>query len=127
MSYVELNLIHHLMLGSRFLLIRTTVSVKYYNLSVMFTLSILKVMMEVQDKAYKFTDKTFSDEIKAEIKEIREEVEELKLSVKFVSISHDDFKTRLGTIDDEIRGIYLQVEGLNNNLNDGLEDLELET
>ena len=59
--------------------------------------------MELQDKALrKLTIKTFKDEIKAEIKEIRKEVEELKLSVKFVSASHDDFKTRLGKIDDEI-------------------------
>ena len=32
------------------------------------TMSILKDMMELQDKAYKFTVKTFTDEIKAEIK-----------------------------------------------------------
>ena len=89
-----------------------------------FTMSILKDMMELQDKAYKFTVKTFTDEIKAEIKEIRKEVEELKLFVKFVSASHDDFKTQLGKIDDEIRGVYRQVEGLNTNLNDGLEDME---
>ena len=88
------------------------------------TMSILKDMMELQDKAYKFTVKTFTDEIKAEIKEIRKEVEDLKLSVKFVSASHDDFKTQLGKIDDEIRGVYWQVEGLNTNLNDGLEDME---
>ena len=88
------------------------------------TMSILKDMMELQDKAYKFTVKTFTDEIKAEIKEIRKEVEDLKLSVKFVSANHDDFKTQLGKIDDEIRGVYRQVEGLNTNLNDGLEDME---
>ena len=89
------------------------------------TMSILKDMMELQDKAYKFTVKTFTDEIKAEIKEIRKELEDLKLSVKFVSTSHDDFKTQLGKIDDEIRGVYRQVKGLNTNLTDGPEDMEL--
>ena len=88
------------------------------------TMSILKDMMELQDKGYKFTVKTFTDQIKAEIKEIRKEVEDLKLSVNFVSANHDDFKTQLGKIDDEIRGVYRQVEGLNTNLNDGLEDME---
>ena len=76
------------------------------------TMSILKDMMELQDKAYKFTVKTFTDEIKAKIKEIRKEVEDLKLSVKFVSASHDDFKTQLGKIDDEMDLPPNQLVGL---------------
>ena len=49
------------------------------------TMSMLKEMLDLQQKSSKATIEVLVDGLKSEIKEIRKEQEELKLSVKFCS------------------------------------------
>ena len=88
------------------------------------TVSTLKNMLELQYKAYKSALKMFADELKAEVKEIRKEVDELKLSVNFMNANYEEMKTKHAKVDTEITAVYRQIEGLSQNLNEGLEALE---
>ena len=81
------------------------------------TMSMLKEMLELQQKSFKATIEVLVDGLKSEIKEIRKEQEELKLSVKFCSGKYEDSKKFLEKVDTEIKSI-------NKELNEGFEDLE---
>ena len=88
------------------------------------TVSTLKNMLELQDKAYKSALKMFVEELKVEVKEIRKEVDELKLSVNFMNANYEEMKTKHAKVETEITAVYCQIEGLSQNLNEGLEALE---
>ena len=88
------------------------------------TVSTLKNMLELQDKAYKSALKMFVEELKVEVKEIRKEVDELKLSVNFMNANYEEMKTKHAKVETEITAVYRQREGLSQNLNEGLEALE---
>ena len=88
------------------------------------TVSTLKNMLERQDKAYKSALKMFLEELKVEVKEIRKEVDELKLSVNFKNANYEEMKTKHAKVETEITAVYRQIEGLSQNLNEGLEALE---
>ena len=66
----------------------------------------------------------FVDELKVEVKEIRKEVDELKLAVNFMNGNYEEMKTKQTKVDTEITAVYRQIEGLSQNLNEGLEALE---
>ena len=84
------------------------------------TVSTLKNMLELQDKAYKSALKMLVDELKVEVKEIRKEVDELKLSVNFMNANYEEMKTKHAKVETEITVVYHQIEGLSQNLNEGL-------
>ena len=67
----------------------------------------------------------FVDELKVEVKEIRKEVDELKLSVNFMNANYEEMETKHAKVDTEITAVYRQIEGPSQNLNEGLEALEL--
>ena len=58
-------------------------------------MSMLKEMLDLQQKSFKATIEVLVDGLKSEIKEIRQEQEELKLSVKFCSEKYEDSKKSL--------------------------------
>ena len=60
------------------------------------------------------------DELKVEVKEIRKEVDELKLSVNFMNANYEELKTKHAKVETEITVVYHQIEGLSQNLNEGL-------
>ena len=88
------------------------------------TVSTLKNTLELQDNVYKSALKMFVDKLKVEVKEIRKEVDELKLSVNFMNANYEKMKTKHAKVDTEITPVYCQIEGLSQNLNEGLEGLE---
>ena len=88
------------------------------------TLSTLREMLEIQDKAYKFAIKTFLEEMRVDVKDIRQEVNELKVSVNFANPNYDDMRKKHTNMETEIKAVYHQIKGLNQNLNNGIEALE---
>ena len=88
------------------------------------TMSMLKEMLDLQQKSFKATIEVLVDGLKSEIKEIRKEQEELKLSVKFCSGKYEDSKKSLEKVDTEITAVYAQIKSINKELNEGFEDLE---
>ena len=88
------------------------------------TMSMLKEMLDLQQKSFKATIEVLVDRLKSEIKEIRKEQEELKLSVKFCSGKYEDSKKSLEKVDTEITSVYAQIKSINKELNEGFEDLE---
>ena len=67
------------------------------------TMSVLKQVMDTQDKAFKSAIKILIEDVKSEVKDIRKEIEELKLSVKFMSGKYDDVKEKIVKADNEIK------------------------
>ena len=88
------------------------------------TMSMLKEMLDLQQKSLKTTIEVLVDGLESEIKEIRKEQEELKLSVKFCSGKYEDSKRSLEKVDTEITAVYAQIKSINKDLNEGFEDLE---
>ena len=88
------------------------------------TLSTLREMLEIQDKAYRFAIKTFLEEMRADVKDIRQEVNELKVSVNFANANYDDMKKKHTNMETEIKAAYHQIKSLNQNLNNGIEALD---
>ena len=88
------------------------------------TMSVLKQVMDTQEKAFKSAIKILIEDVKSEVKDIRKEIEELKLSVKFMSGKYDDVKEKIDKADNEINGVYAQIKSINKEMNDGFEDLE---
>ena len=88
------------------------------------TMSMLKEMLDLQQKSLKATIEVLLDGLRSEIKEIRKEQEELKLSVKFCSEKYEDSKKSLEKVDTEITAVYAQIKSINKELNEGFEDLE---
>ena len=85
------------------------------------TMSMLKEMLDLQQKSFKATIEVLVDGLKSEIKEIRKEQEELKLSVKFCSGKYEDLKKSLEKVDAEITAVYAQIKSINKELNEGIE------
>ena len=56
------------------------------------TMSVLKEMLELQQKSFKATIEVLVDGLNSEIREIRKEQEELKHSVKFCSGKYEHSK-----------------------------------
>ena len=77
------------------------------------TLSTLREMLEIQDKAYRFAMKTFLEEMRADVKDIRQEVNELKVSVNFPNAKYDDMKKNHTNMETKIKAVYHQIKGLN--------------
>ena len=88
------------------------------------TMSVLKEILELQQKSFKETIEILADGLKSEIREISKEQEELKLSVKFCSGKYEDSKKSLEKVDTEITAVYAQIKSINKELNEGFEDLE---
>ena len=88
------------------------------------TMSVLKQVMDTQEKAFKSAIKILIEDVKSEVKDIRKEIEELKLSVKFMSGKYDDVKEKIDKADNEINGVYAQIKSINKEMNDGFDDLE---
>ena len=82
------------------------------------TMSMLKEMLDLQQKSFKATIEVLVDGLKSEIKEIRKEQEELKLSVKFSSGKYEDSKKCLEKVDTEITAVYAQIKSINKELNE---------
>ena len=88
------------------------------------TMSVLKQVMDTQEKAFKSAIKILIEDVKSEVKDIRKEIEELKLSVKLMSGKYDDVKEKIVKADNEINGVYAQIISINKEMNHGFEDLE---
>ena len=88
------------------------------------TMSVLKQVMDTQEKAFKSAITILIEDVKSEVKDIRKEIEELKLSVKFMSRKYDDVKKKVVKADNEINGVYAQIKSINKEMKDGFEDLE---
>ena len=89
-----------------------------------YIMSVLKQVMDTQEKAFKPAIKVLIEDVKSEVKDIRKEIEELKLSVKFMSGKYDDVKEKIVKADNEINGVYAQIKSISKEMNDGFEDLE---
>ena len=70
-------------------------------------MSVLKQVMDTQEKAFKSSIKILIEDVKSEVKDIRNETEELKLSVKFMSGKYDYVKEKIVKADNEINGVYV--------------------
>ena len=84
------------------------------------TMSVLKQVMDTQEKASKSAIKILIEDVKSDVKDIRKEIEELKLSVKFMSGKYDDVKEKIVKADNEINGVYAQIKSINKEMNDDL-------
>ena len=84
------------------------------------TMPMLKEMLDLQQKSLKVTIEVLVDGLKSKRKEIRKEQEELKLSVKFCSRKYEDLKKSLEKVDTEITAVYVKIESINKELNEGL-------
>ena len=62
--------------------------------------------------------------MRADVKDIRQEVNELKVSVNFANANYDDMKKKHTNMETELKAVYHQIKGLNQNLNNGIEALE---
>ena len=74
------------------------------------TMSVLKQVMDTQEKAFKSAIIILIEDVKSEVKDIRKEIEELKLSVKFMSEKYDDVKEKIVKADNQINGVYAQIK-----------------
>ena len=92
------------------------------------TLGILKEMLAAQERAYKTTTKLLVDDMRSEIRSLRSEVDELKESVKFTSAKYEALKDKSQKVEYklevDIRAVYRQIEGLIENLRQGLQVME---
>ena len=59
------------------------------------TMSMLKEMLDLQQKSFKATIEVLVDGLKSEIKEIRKEQEELKLSIKCFAVENTKIRRSL--------------------------------
>ena len=92
------------------------------------TLPILKEMLAAQERAYKTTTQLLVDNMRSEIRSLRSEVDELKESVKFTSAKYEELKEKSQKVESKLevdmRAVYRQIEGLSENLRQGLEVIE---
>ena len=92
------------------------------------TLAILKEMLAAQERAYKTTTQLLVDDMRSEIRSLRSEVDELKESVKFTSAKYEELKEKSQKVESKLevdmRAVYRQIEGLSENLRQGLEVIE---
>ena len=77
-------------------------------------MSVLKKVLELQQKSFKATIEVLVDGLK---REIRKEQEELKLSLKFCSGKYDCLKKSLEKVVTKITATYVQIKSINKELN----------
>ena len=92
------------------------------------TLAILKEMLAAQERAYKTTTQLLVDDTRSEIRSLRSEVDERKESVKFTSAKYEELKEKSQQVESKLevdmRAVYRQIEGLSENLRQGLKVVE---
>ena len=64
------------------------------------------------------------DSIKTEVKELQREVQEMKESVSFMSRKYDDVKMKFDVTESKIKAAFIQIEGLNKDINENLDEIE---
>ena len=79
-------------------------------------------------RAYKTRTQLLVDDMRSEIRSLRSEVDELKESVKFTSAKYEELKEKSQKVESKLevdmRAVYQQIEGLSENLRQGLEVIE---
>ena len=88
------------------------------------TMQVLKEMLAMQDRAYRSSIQILVEDIKSEVKELKKEISELKESASFTSSKYEEMKAKMGKVDVDIKAIYHQIDGLNNDYNYSFEELE---
>ena len=88
------------------------------------TMQVLKEMLAMQDRAYRSSIQILVEDIKSEVKELKKEISELKESASFTSSKYEEMKANMGKVDVDIKAIYHQIDGLNNDYNYSFEELE---
>ena len=58
------------------------------------------------------------------MKELKKEISELKESASFTSSKFEEMKAKMGKVDVDIKAIYHQIDGLNNDYNYSFEELK---
>ena len=92
------------------------------------TVSMMKEMLELQERAFKSAITMLVDDVRSEVRNLRKDVEEVKYSIRFISDKYDDIKKNIMNINNEITAVYRQVEGrVNKEMNAGFEDLQWKT
>ena len=64
------------------------------------------------------------DSVKTEVKELQREVQEMKESVSFMSRKYDDVKMKFDVTESKIKAAFIQIEGLNKDINENLDEIE---
>ena len=85
------------------------------------TMSILEKLLDWQDKAYRSATMVIIEDIRSEMKGIRREMNELRESVNFMSSKYDNMKKSVEATDMKIKAVYVQMEGMNNDINRNFE------
>ena len=89
------------------------------------TMQVLKEMLAMQDRAYRSSIQILVEDIKSEVKELKKDISELKESASFTSSKYEEMKAKMGKVDVDIKAIYHQIDGLNNDYNYSFEELEV--
>ena len=85
------------------------------------TMSILEKLLDWQDKAYRSATMVIIGDIRSEMKDIHHEMRE---PVNFLSSKYDNMKKSVEATDMKIKAVYVQMEGMNNDINRNFEALE---
>ena len=88
------------------------------------TMSVLETLLDRQDKAYRSATMVIIEDIRSEMKHIRREMNYLREPVNFMSSKYDNMKNSVEATDMKIKAIYVQMEGMNNDINRNFEALE---
>ena len=88
------------------------------------TMQVPKEMLAMQDRAYRSSIQILVEDIKSEVKELKKEISELKESASFTSSKYEEMKAKMGKVDVDIKAIYHQIDGLNNDYKYSFEELE---
>ena len=83
-----------------------------------------QITLHWQDKAYRSTTMVIIEDIRSEMKDIRREMNELRESVNFMSSKYDNMKRSVEATDMKIKAVYVQMEGINNDINRNFDTLE---
>ena len=88
------------------------------------TMPVLKEMLAMQKESYQSSLKLIMDSVKSEVKELRREVQEMKESVSFMSGKYDDVKMKFDVTESKIKAAFIQIEGMNKDINENLDEIE---
>ena len=102
----------------------SSASVTMSNQNDFVTMSMLEKLLDRQDKAYRSVTMVIIEDIRSEMKDIRREMNELRESVNFMSSKYDNMKKSVKANDMKIKAVYVQMEGMNNDINRNFEALE---
>ena len=121
---LSLFVIHVLILINSFISSSSNTSIMTVE-SQFITMPVLKEMLAMQKESYQSSLKLIMDSVKTEVKELRREVQEMKESVSFISGKYDDVKMKFDVTESKIKAAFIQIEGLNKDINENLDEIEV--